>query len=318
MISVVVNVYNGEKYIKKCLDSIINQTFKDLEILIVNDGSTDDTLKICKSYKDKRIRIINQDNIGISLSRNVGIDKSKGEYLFFVDSDDYIAPDTIEYLYKTLKKYKVEMATCRSIDVYDYNDIEVSNGKDRIDIIDGLEYVKRILFSIDRNGNIWGKLMTRNLIQKIRFENRIISDVAVIHKMTIDLDKIAYSNQIKYYYLKHRDSILGKKSIFHSNDLFDASLERYNYIKEKYPDFVENDIGILLMIVTLYLHNKKGINNHLKEKNAFVLYNKLFSFSKLKYIESKKDKLKLILFRINPKICYLLSKKYLIIKKLLN
>ena len=99
MISVIINVYNGERYIKKCLDSILNQTYKNLEILIVNDGSTDDTLKICKSYKDSRIRIINTKNKGLSLSRNVGLDNAKGEYLYFIDCDDYIEKDTLEYLY---------------------------------------------------------------------------------------------------------------------------------------------------------------------------------------------------------------------------
>ena len=80
LITVIINVYNGEKYIKKCLDSVIKQTYKNLEILIINDGSTDKTLNILKKYKDSRIRIINQDNIGLSLSRNVGIDNAKGKY----------------------------------------------------------------------------------------------------------------------------------------------------------------------------------------------------------------------------------------------
>ena len=113
LISVVVNVFNGEKYIKKCLDSIINQTYKNIEILIVNDGSTDKTLEVCKSIKDKRIRIIDQKNIGISLSRNVGMDNSKGDYIFFVDSDDFIEKDTIEYLYNLCKKEDVPFSICR-------------------------------------------------------------------------------------------------------------------------------------------------------------------------------------------------------------
>ena len=125
MISVIVNVFNGEKYIKKCLDSIINQTYKDLEILIIDDGSIDSTLSICKKYKDKRIRIISGKNIGISLSRNIGLDNARGDYLFFVDSDDYIEKDTIKYLYDNIKKYNLDMTTCKSVDVYDYYKVNV-------------------------------------------------------------------------------------------------------------------------------------------------------------------------------------------------
>ena len=108
MISVILNVFNGEKYIKKCLESIINQTYKDIEIVIVNDGSTDDTKKIIESYKDKRIKLINQENMGLSLSRNVGIDNSKGDYLYFVDVDDYLEKDALEYLYNLMIKYDAE------------------------------------------------------------------------------------------------------------------------------------------------------------------------------------------------------------------
>ena len=90
LISIIINVYNGEKYIKKCLDSVINQTYKNLEILIINDGSTDKTLEICKKYKDERIKIITTENQGLSFSRNVGIDNAGGEYLYFVDADDFI------------------------------------------------------------------------------------------------------------------------------------------------------------------------------------------------------------------------------------
>ena len=105
LISVIVNVYNGEKFIKKCLDSIVNQTYKNLEIIIVNDGSTDSTLSICNSYSDDRIKIITTPNQGLGLSRNTGIENANGEYLYFVDADDFIEPDAVEYLYKLIKTY---------------------------------------------------------------------------------------------------------------------------------------------------------------------------------------------------------------------
>jgi glycosyltransferase involved in cell wall biosynthesis len=314
MISVIVNVYNGEKYIKKCLDSIINQTYKNLEILIINDGSTDDTLKICQSYEDKRIKIINQKNIGISLSRNVGIDNATGEYLFFVDSDDYIEQDTIKYLYNTCKKHDVKMAICQSIVVNNY-DKKIKNEDENVTIISGVELVKKILLNIERNGNIWGKLMHKDIIKQIRFENRIISDVAVIHKMALLLEEIAYSNQIKYYYYKHPNSILSSKSADHSIDYYKASLERYDFIKKLYPNLIENDICILLSIVNLYSHNNIKLNNFLNSENAVNKFKKMFTLKFIKSNLKRNDKIKILLFRISPKLYQFILKKYLNHKK---
>ena len=121
LISIIINVYNGEKYIDRCLDIVINQTYKNLEILIINDGSVDNTLKLCKKYKDKRIKIITTENQGLSLSRNVGLDNATGKYIYFLDVDDYIEKDTIEYLYKLSKKYKSKFVMSKSLDIRDYN-----------------------------------------------------------------------------------------------------------------------------------------------------------------------------------------------------
>ena len=308
LITVVINVYNGEKYISKCLESVLNQTYKNLEILIINDGSTDNTLKVIKKYKDSRIKIITQKNIGISLSRNVGIDNFKGEYVFYVDSDDYIEEDTIEYLYNICKKYNVLISTCRSKDIYDYNN-KIINKKENIELIDDKEYIRRILLEVDRNGNIWGKLMHKDLIKKIRFEDRLISDVAVIHKLVMD-QKIAYSNQMKYYYFKRNNGIVRSNNINWLKDLYKASLERYYYLKEKYNDFIENDIGLLLIIINIYTNANKELIDYLKEEKAFKKYNRLFKIKMLNKVNFKK-KIKLLLFRISPKLYIGVTKIYL-------
>ena len=109
LISIIINVYNGERYIKKCIDSVICQTYKNIEIIVINDGSVDHTLKILKSYQDKRIKIINQKNKGLSLSRNVGISHAKGKYYYFLDMDDYIEKDTISYLYSLILNHQCDM-----------------------------------------------------------------------------------------------------------------------------------------------------------------------------------------------------------------
>ena len=310
MISVIVNVHNGEKYIKKCLESIINQTYKDLEIVIINDGSTDNTLKICKSFKDKRIRIITQKQIGISLSRNVGLDNAKGEYVFFVDSDDYIEKDTIEYLYNLCIKNNVPIAICQSIEIYNY-DFKYNQPKEKVDIIHGIEVTKKILLNIERNGSVWGKLMKREIATKYRFQDRRISDVVVIYKMLMDVDLLAYSNQIKYYYLKHKDSIVGSHTTKWSMDYYKGIFERYDYIKERYPDMIENDLSILWSIMSLYSHNDDELDAFLEKENARKVFKEKYT---LKLITSKlkrKDKLKIILYRISPRLYRYLLKTHL-------
>ena len=314
LITVIINVYNQEKYIAKCLESIINQTYRNLEILIINDGSTDNTLKICENYKDERIRIITTNNMGLSMSRNVGIENAQGEYLYFVDSDDYVELDVIEYLYNMIKKYNVSISTCDALEIYNY-DFKVKNKKEKIQVVSNKEILTRILLSLDRSGTTWNKLSKKELYNKNKFQDRIVNDVVVTYKIALECDKIAYSNQIKYYYFRHSDSIMGKQKIDREMDMYKAALERYLYIKNIYPKLKENEASFLLMIITLYCHNNKNVNMFLKNEGALKLYKKIFSFKYLKAKIKKKEKIKLILFRINPKFCSFLMNKYLKLKR---
>lgn len=314
LVSVIINVYNGQDFIKKCLDSVINQTYKNLEIIIINDGSTDNTLNILKSYKDKRIKIITTSNQGLSLSRNTGLDNAKGDYLFFVDADDYIENDAIEYLYNLCKKYNVKMSTCNSIDVYDY-ETKIKNDIELIEVKEGKDLLIKILLSENRKGTIWNKLIKKELFDNLRFENRLINDVVVVYKLALKVDNVVFSNQIKYYYYRHKDSIVAKRNTAWVIDYYNATIERYEHIKKIYPNMIENDICILNLISGLSNTFNKEVDNYLKEQNARKLYNKLFSFKVLKYKLSSKKKLKLVLYRINPNISRLVKRIYLIFKR---
>ena len=317
LITIIINVYNGEKYISKCLESIINQTYRNIEILIVNDGSTDNTLNICTSYKDNRIRIINQENMGLSLARNVGIENSKGEYLYFIDSDDFVQYDVVEYLYNLCKKYKTLMATCKPIDVYNYNNAHIKSSKEQIEVISSKDMLKKILLSEDRAVNLWNKLIHKNIFNNIRFENRPINDVAVTYKLALATNKIAYSNQIKYYYLRHKDSITisKQKNVNRSIDKYNVCMERYNYIKNLYPNFIENDIGMLRIVPMLYDDGTEELCKYLDDEGAIKLFKKLFTFKVLTCKLNIKEKIKIVLFRINPKLSRWINNKYNFINK---
>ena len=311
LITVIINVYNREDLISKCIENVINQTYKNLEILIINDGSTDKTLRICESYKDERIRIITTKNLGLSLSRNVGIENAKGEYLYFVDSDDFIEKDAIEYLYNLCKKYNVKLSTSKPLTIYDYN-FKLKSKKEKVDIINSYEMLKKVLLVKESAGTTWNKLYKKELFDSIRFENRIINDIVVTYKIVLKAQKIAYSNQQKYYYLRHKRAItvIENKKYSRAIDLYKASFERYNYIKSIYPNFIENDIGMLRNIIKVSSFENKEVEKFLKEQKAMELFKELFSFKILVSHINLKLKMAIILFAISPKICTKITKKY--------
>ena len=315
LISVIINVYNGEKFINKCLDSVINQTYQNLEILIINDGSTDNTLNIIKKYHDKRIKIITTDNYGLSISRNIGIDNAHGDYLYFVDADDYIEEDTINYLYQLCKKYHTDIATCNPQTIFNY-DFTKKRVNEKISVISSYDMLKKVLLSENVAGATWNKLIKAELYNNIRFEDRIINDIVVTYKIIMKTDKIAYSNQYKYFYLKHANAVTVSeyKNAARPIDFYKASYERYYEIKKIYPDFIENDMGLLRNMLRVYLVNNKEVESYLKEVDALSIYKKIFSIKMLFSSICLKDKIKLLLFRISPrlykKVGLLYRKKY--------
>ena len=312
MISVIINVYNGQNFIKKCLDSVINQTYKNLEILIINDGSTDNTLKICEGYNDSRIKIITTKNLGLAMSRNVGIENANGDYLYFVDVDDLIELDTIEYLYNLCKKYNCLISTCKSMDIYNY-DFEVKQEKEKIDLLSSKDFLKKILLAENNCVATWNKLIKKELFKNVRFEKRFSDDIVTTHKIIMNTDKIVCSNQIKYLYYKHIGSICSsKKEILEWNiDMYNAFLERYNFINEKYPNFIENNYSILELLTRLYLRKNNEIINYLNKNGAINLYKKFFSFKIFKCKIKFRQKIKILLFRISPKLYINIIKLYL-------
>ena len=204
-ISVIVPVYNVDNYLNKCLDSLVNQTYKNLEIIIVNDDSPDNSDRIIKSYKEKYNNIVyikNKCNSGLSYSRNVGLKKSTGEYIGFVDSDDYIPLDYYENLYKTIEKEQADIVICDINLVYEATGIVSRNTvgtKDNL-IID---FVSNGLAASACN-----KLFKKECISKYEFENgKINEDIAVIIPLIINSNKVVYNENTCYNYVQRNNSI---------------------------------------------------------------------------------------------------------------
>lgn len=217
MISVIIPIYNVEKYLSRCLDYVINQTYSDLEILLVNDGSTDSSGFICDEYakKDSRIVVIHQENKGTSIARNRGLDRAKGEFIGFVDPDDVISVHFYEILYNTLIKTNSDLILCNFQNFTHFNEIKEDNRSlYKSNEYNGYNFIKNFTYKKDtvRYVVIWNKLYKRYLWDELRFpENvKICEDEYVWYKTMFKAHKICESDQVLYYYFKRANSITNK------------------------------------------------------------------------------------------------------------
>ena len=171
LISVVIPIYNRESTLQKCVDSVLAQTYDNTEVILVNDGSTDNSEEICRRYEqtDSRVSVINKENGGLSSARNAGIDKSRGEYIFFIDSDDWIDSDTLEVLLKTALQKDTDVTGCCAYFNFP-NGVENSRASEEIYIRDTHALIKWMLLGgIDANA-AWGKLFKRSIFENLRFD----------------------------------------------------------------------------------------------------------------------------------------------------
>lgn len=207
-ISIIVPVYKVEKYLRKCVDSILAQTFTDFEVILVDDGSPDNSGKICDEYaeKDSRVRVLHKANGGLSSARNAGIEIAKGKYLGFVDSDDYIAEDMYELLYNNILKENADMSICGIYDVYEGKEPIVKPTIEKVVSAD--EALLLILQGNIISVHAVNKLYKRELFSKVRYpEGKYHEDSFIIVDLLEQCQKVAIDSKQKYYYYHRLGSI---------------------------------------------------------------------------------------------------------------
>ncbi|MGJ7437947.1 glycosyltransferase [Streptococcus equinus] len=236
LISVIVPVYKVEGYLEKCIESIISQTYSNLEIILVDDGSPDDCGKICNDYalKDKRIKVIHKTNGGLSSARNAGIDVATGEYLGFVDSDDTIEPFMYEKMMTAIKRDKTELAVCSVNYVFENGKkIAKSNlGVDTIfDFYDAMiEMNSHRIFDM----GAWSKLYHKKLFFNLRFPvGKLSEDYYIMYKIFDRAQKVSYISTPCYNYLQRQNSITRNTNINHDHEY--AAKTQMDYLCSKYP-----------------------------------------------------------------------------------
>lgn len=235
LISVIVPIYNVEKYIRKCIDSIIKQEYKNLEIILVDDGSPDKCGEICDEYAkiDERIKVVHKANGGLSDARNVGIKCSNGEYIGFVDSDDYIEKDMYKVLFFNMLQHNADISICKYRKIYEnkkskkiiYDNIDVK-------VFDGEEKIKELLLGKNISDHAMNKLYKKNVFNNVEFRKGYkFEDIDIMYKLFENSDRIVLTEYIGYNYLQRENSIINSMDTRATLDLIEVVKDRYNYYK---------------------------------------------------------------------------------------
>ena len=291
LISVIVPIYKVEKYLKKCVESILEQTYSNLDIILVDDGSPDNCGDIIEEFrkKNERIRTIHQKNGGLSDARNSGIKIAKGKYIVCIDSDDWIEKNMIEVLYKDIINTNSDISVCEFVEEDDLQNI-LSTKKYNNEIIEfsSKEALKSLIKKDILTNHAWNKLYKASLFEGIEYpKGQLMEDVSTTYKLFEKANKIVYQNTSLYHYIQRGTSILGNITEKRINDQEFAFFDRNKYLMEKYSEFKEIiELDNMYNVKTLYflaiLGGYKNLYNSKKYAEYYAKYKKV-------YKENKKD-----------------------------
>lgn len=261
-ISIIVPVYKVEAYLRKCVDSILAQTFQDFELILVDDGSPDSCPAICDEYehKDIRVRVLHKPNGGLSDARNAGLAVARGRYVGFIDSDDWISEDMFELLYQAIKEHDADIAVSCHYTVTD-NQPTRMNDFGRTAVLNQFQAIGEILKDREIKSYAWDKLYKTEL-----FTNNDIlypvgfnyEDIYATYQLFMHASKVVLVNEPTYYYLRRDSGITGSTSLRNLEHKFDAVTERHAQLKRKYYHSISQSIwdqsvnNILLEGMDLY------------------------------------------------------------------
>jgi len=243
LISVISPVYKVEEYLHRCIDSVLNQTYGNIELVLVNDGSPDKCGDICDEYAEKnigRIKVLHKGNGGPSSARNAGIDVSSGKYLFFIDSDDYITKDCIEKLYDSITEYQSDCAVTALLHVYPKSGAEQVkyNLSGQYGVMSRAEAINTMLYGGKFDVSMCGKLFKRELFGEIRFPiGRYHEDASIIYKIFFLCNRVSHVKEPMYRYERRDDgsrtAYLGQKKI---DDIIEITDEMRYFIQKNIPE----------------------------------------------------------------------------------
>lgn len=239
-ITVIIPVYNVEKYIGKCLESVLNQTYKNIEVIIIDDGTKDNSGIICDDYakKDLRIKVIHQKNQGLSGARNTGLKTAIGDYITFLDSDDFIDEKMLEEMLLALKKNNADIVECGTIYCNEDETYIRENTKDEVKVYKNEYQIKELVFSGNITTTSWGKLYKKELFKDFEFPlGKYHEDTFTTYKLLHLSSKTVVLNQSFYYYRQVNGSIMNSKFNIKHLDAVEAVVKRSQFIEKYYSKY---------------------------------------------------------------------------------
>lgn len=308
MISVIVPIYNMEKYIKRCVDSIINQTYKNLEIILINDGSTDESLKICKEYevKDNRIKVLNQSNQGQGVARNKGLNICKGKYISFVDSDDYIYPKMYEKMIHAIKKYDTDIAICGYSRDHGFL-IKSGQNPNSNTVYNNHELMEAYINTPYITSSVCNKLYKKELWNNYRFPSaRAREDIAILYRVLSSVNSAIHIGENQYVQYVRPNSTERKSFSLDKFEAINASKAKKEFLINRYSelekyiflDKANTYASLMQEIISSFCYFRyrneykelsKGLDSELKNNYELKdlniqLYNKLNKINNRKFI----------------------------------
>lgn len=238
-VSIIIPVYNVEKYLPRCIQSVLNQTYQDIEIILVDDGTKDNSGTMCDDYAthDERIKVIHKENGGLSSARNAGIEIASGDAVFFLDSDDYISDDCISKMVKLLQVYSADVSIIQMKYIPEVvNDVDFNQDEEKIKVLTPERAIEESLYQKLYTCCAPAKLYKRSIIGNIRFPlGRISEDLATCHLFLNNTQKVVYSSYYGYYYRQHESSIM---HVFNPKrlDALEWAKNIEDFCNEKYPE----------------------------------------------------------------------------------
>ncbi|MFS0861488.1 glycosyltransferase family 2 protein [Fredinandcohnia sp. 179-A 10B2 NHS] len=309
-LSIIVPVYNLESYLPKCVESILSQSFSYFEVILVNDGSTDKSGELCDEYAklDSRVRVIHKENGGIGSSRNAGLEIAKGEYIGFVDNDDYINKYMFEELYKNAIEFSSDIVVC------DYLSVEEEQSVDKekfsfnysVQNFSNKGALHFIYENMDKDTFIypWNKLYKRSLFDDIKYEHgNIYDDETVAHKLLYKSNKVTYIQSELYYYVQRKGSQINSPFSTKKFGRVYALKGREEFFRNKnelelHQKALKHYMEVFFWYYYVAKSNLKGIDKELRKLKQ-TLDNSLIHLMKLKNI-STRQKFMCVCFRIHP------------------
>lgn len=296
-ISIIIPVYNVEKYLARCLDSIVGQTYKQIEIICINDGSTDSSKTILEDYakKDQRIIVVNQNNGGLSNARNKGIDIATGEYITFVDSDDYVAADYVEFLLQLLKRnnFKSKMAMCSLKTVFTKTNGYIDAGNEEIVTLSGEKAIEMMCYHNLVDTCAYAKLAKKELYDNVRFpEGKLFEDIATTYLLFDQCETIECGFMAKYFYMIRDDSIVTSGFKTTKLDLLKMTDEMAAYINKKYLGLHKATLRRQVYARFSTLNQMLEVDGYEKQKKEILFFLKKYKWSILRDSKApKRDKI---------------------------